>query len=42
MAFECDCNRDRIEKALISMGREELELLIEEDKQANVSRPFLQ
>lgn len=38
--FECDCSRERIEKALISMGHEELELLITEDKQADVSCHF--
>lgn len=38
--FECDCSRDRIEKALISMGQEELEVLIEEDKKADVSCHF--
>ncbi len=38
--FECDCSRDRIEKALISMGQDELELLIDEDKKADVSCHF--
>jgi len=38
--FECDCNRERIEKALISMGADELHLLISEDKQADVSCHF--
>lgn len=38
--FECDCNRDRIEKALVSMGQDELNLLIKEDKEAEVSCHF--
>lgn len=38
--FECDCSRDRIEKALISMGQEDLELLIEQDGKADVSCHF--
>lgn len=38
--FECDCSRDRIEKALVSMGQKDLELLIEEDKKADVSCHF--
>ena len=38
--FECDCSRDRIEKALISMGRHDLEQLIEEDGKAEVNCHF--
>lgn len=38
--FECDCSRDRIEKALVSMGQDELDLLIKEDKEAEVSCHF--
>ncbi len=38
--FECDCTRDRIVKALISMGQEDLEMLIEEDGKADVSCHF--
>lgn len=38
--FECDCSRDRIEKALVSMGQDELDLLIMEDKEAEVSCHF--
>lgn len=29
--YECDCNRERIERALISLGRGELEQILEED-----------
>lgn len=38
--FQCDCSRKRIESALISMGREELRLLIEEEGKAEVSCHF--
>jgi molecular chaperone Hsp33 len=30
LAYQCDCSRERMERALISMGRDELQLLIEE------------
>lgn len=32
VGFKCDCSYDRMEKALISLGREELEKIIEEDE----------
>ncbi len=31
--YHCDCNRDRVEKALISIGIKELEMLRDEDEQ---------
>lgn len=34
--FVCDCNKDRFEKALISIGRTELEEIIEEDEGAEL------
>ena len=34
--FVCDCNKDRLEKALISIGRTELEEIIEEDEGAEL------
>lgn len=38
--FVCDCELERIEKALISMGEKELTQLIEEDGKAEVSCHF--
>ncbi len=34
--FKCDCSRDKIEKVLISLGKEELEDIIEKDGQAEI------
>ncbi len=39
-AFTCNCDRQRVEKALISIGREELEKIIEEDGRANLHCHF--
>ncbi len=39
-AFYCNCTRERVEKALISIGREELEKMIHEDKKANLHCHF--
>ncbi len=36
LEFKCDCSRERIEKVLISIGRKELEDMIEEDGQGEV------
>lgn len=36
IGFVCDCNKDRMEKALISLGREELGKILEEDNQAEL------
>ncbi|MEI3363785.1 MAG: Hsp33 family molecular chaperone HslO [Oscillospiraceae bacterium] len=37
MEYRCYCNRDRVTRALISMGREELESLIQEQGQAELT-----
>jgi len=34
--YKCDCSRDKIEKVIISLGRKEIEDIIEEDGQAEV------
>lgn len=34
--FQCKCSRERVELTLISLGKEELELLLEEDGKAEV------
>ncbi len=34
--YECTCSKERMEKALISMGKEELNKIIEEDKKAEI------
>lgn len=34
--YECNCSRERMEKALISVGKEELKKIIEEDKKAEL------
>lgn len=39
-AFSCNCSRQRVEKALISIGREELEKIIQEDGKANLHCHF--
>ncbi|MBP3307239.1 MAG: Hsp33 family molecular chaperone HslO [Anaerotignum sp.] len=39
-AFYCNCTRERVEKALISIGKEELEKIIREDKKANLHCHF--
>lgn len=38
--FHCDCSHERVERALISMGQEELEQMINEDHQAEVTCHF--
>ena len=38
--FECNCSKERIKKVLISLGRETLTEIIEEDKQAEISCHF--
>ena len=39
-AFYCNCTKERVEKALISIGKEELEKIIREDKKANLHCHF--
>ena len=36
MKYECDCSREKFERGLISIGKEELEKIIEEDGKANI------
>ena len=36
IGLKCDCSREKIEKALISLGRQELESIIVEDGQAEI------
>lgn len=38
--YSCDCNRERVERALISLGKEELDQIIEEDGKAEVQCHF--
>lgn len=40
MEFYCNCTRERVEKALISIGAKELTKIIEEDKKANLKCHF--
>ena len=39
-AYQCDCSRERMERALLSLGREELVKIMEEDGQAELSCHF--
>ena len=36
MKFECDCSKEKFEKGLISIGKEELQKIINEDGKANI------
>lgn len=38
--YKCDCSRQRVEKALIAMGKEELQKIIEEDGKAELECHF--
>lgn len=38
--FYCNCNKERVEKTLISIGKEELEKIIKDDKKANLHCHF--
>lgn len=38
--YKCDCNKKRVEKALVSLGRDELEKMAEEDEITEVSCHF--
>ena len=40
MEYRCYCSRDRVSRALISMGREELGSLIEEQGEADLTCQF--
>ena len=39
-AYKCDCSRERTDRALISIGKEELTKLIEEDGKAEITCHF--
>ena len=39
-AYRCDCSRARMERALLSLGRDELQEIIEQDGQAELSCHF--
>lgn len=40
ISFHCNCSRERTERALISIGRQELESILEEDGKASVQCHF--
>lgn len=40
IAFCCDCNRERIERVLLSLGEHELRMMIEEDEKAELTCQF--
>ncbi|MDR1774138.1 MAG: Hsp33 family molecular chaperone HslO [Clostridioides sp.] len=40
VVYECDCSRERMEEALISLGKEQLSELLEEDKGAELGCHF--
>lgn len=40
VAYECKCSRKKVESALVSMGREEMERMIEEEEQISVTCQF--
>ena len=40
LAYRCGCSRERMEKALISLGRKDLQTLIDEDKGAELGCHF--
>ncbi len=40
MRWRCDCSRERLEQALVSMGEEDLREIIEEDGQAELTCQF--
>ena len=40
VCYQCDCSRDKMEKALIALGRDELQQLIDEDGKAELTCHF--
>lgn len=38
--YKCDCNRERVERALVSMGADEMQKLIDEQGSANLTCQF--
>jgi len=39
-AFRCDCSRERIERILLALGKQELESMLQEDGQAELTCQF--
>ena len=40
VGFECECSKERVEGVLISIGKQQLAEIIEEDKQAEIGCQF--
>ncbi len=40
MDYKCSCNRQRVEQAIVSLGKKELAKIIEEDKKASLTCQF--
>ncbi len=40
LAFQCSCSKERVEKALIALGREEIEAMISRQKETTVTCEF--
>ena len=40
MGFKCNCSKDRVSKALISVGRKELSKIVEEEDSINLHCDF--
>lgn len=40
VSFQCNCSKKRVEKALISIGKKELQEMIEEGKEIEVNCHF--
>ena len=40
VTFVCDCNKDRMERALLSVGKKDLQEMADEDGQAELVCPF--
>lgn len=40
IAWKCDCSRERMKKALVTIGKKDLEEIIEEDGQAELTCQF--
>ena len=40
MDYVCDCTRERVERAIISLGKEEIQSMIDEEEQIEVGCQF--
>lgn len=40
MDYKCSCSRQRVEQAIVSLGKKELAKIIEEDKKASLTCQF--